>query len=187
MRLLEEQIQRHVESMTYEHVSLSQRSSLAAADGQHGKLLEQSGLAPIMKTFRTRPADVSSNWSFVTEPRQWLTLQTPLARVPATSAKALTTALAEFSQFLTSLDVLTTPRLALLTSSKLAEKVHRSALRRISQAYAEVCDRVLDKKEGYEFGETLLRRGKDEVAVALGVEGDEEELIAETADAEASQ
>lgn len=72
--------------------------------------------------------------------------------------------------------MLTTPRLALLTSSKLAEKVHRSALRRISQAYAEVCDRVLDKKEGYEFGETLLRRGKDEVAVALGVDGDDEDL-----------
>lgn len=102
-------------------------------------------------------------------------MQTPLARIPATSSKALTAALSQFSQFLTSLDVLTTPRLALLTDSKLAETVHRSALRRISQAYAEVCDRVLDKKEGYEFGETLLRRGKDEVAVALGVDGDEYE------------
>ena len=72
--------------------------------------------------------------------------------------------------------MLTTPRLALLSSSKLAEKVHRSALYRISQAYGEVCDRVLDKKEGYEFAETLLRRGKDEVAVALGVDGDDTEF-----------
>lgn len=31
---------------------------------------------------------------------------------------------------------------------------------------------MLDKREGYEFGETLLRRGRDEVAVALGVDGD---------------
>jgi hypothetical protein len=62
-----------------------------------------------------------------------------------------------------------------LSSSKLAEKVHRSALHRISQAYAEVCDRVLDKKEGYEFAETLLRRGREEVAVALGVDGDDYE------------
>lgn len=38
-----------------------------------------------------------------------------------------------------------------------------------------MCDRVLDKKEGYEFAETLLRRGRDEVAVALGVEGGLEE------------
>ena len=132
-----------------------------------------------MKTIRTRPADVRP----LLHPRllihhaecQLIFPQTPLARVPATSSKALTSALAQFSQFLTSLDVLTTPRLALLSSSKLAEKVHRSALRRISQAYAEVCDRVLDKKEGYEFGETLLRRGRDEVAVALGVDGDEHE------------
>ena len=72
--------------------------------------------------------------------------------------------------------MLTTPRLALLSSSKLAEKVHRSALYRISQAYGEVCDRVLDKKEGYEFAETLLRRGKEEVAVALGVDGDDTEF-----------
>lgn len=101
--------------------------------------------------------------------------KTPLARLPATSSKAITAALAQFSQFLASLDVLSTPRLALLSSSKLAEKVHRSALYRISQAYAEVCDRVLDKKEGYEFAETLLRRGKEEVAVALGVDGDDSE------------
>lgn len=128
-----------------------------------------------MKTIRTRPADVSHILrSGVSIRYQKLTVtQTPLARIPATSNKAVSSALTEFSQFLTSLDVLTTPRLALLSSSKLAEKVHRSALRRISQAYAEVCDRVLDKKEGYEFGETLLRRGKDEVAVALGVDGDE--------------
>jgi hypothetical protein len=105
-----------------------------------------------------------------------LTYQTPLARLPTTSAKSLTSSLAQFSQFLTSLDVLTTPRLALLSSSKLAEKVHRSALYRISQAYGEVCDRVLDRKEGYEFAETLLRRGKEEVAVALGVDGDESEF-----------
>lgn len=34
---------------------------------------------------------------------------------------------------------------------------------------------MLDGKEGYEFGETMLRRGREEVGVALGVlgEGDE--------------
>jgi len=34
------------------------------ADEQHGKLLEQSGLGPIMKTFRTRPPDVGSSAHF---------------------------------------------------------------------------------------------------------------------------
>lgn len=32
-----------------------------------------------------------------------------------------------------------------------------------------MCQKVLDKKEGYEFAETLLRRGREEVEVALGV------------------
>jgi hypothetical protein len=84
-------------------------------------------------------------------------------------------ALTTFSTFLTSIDVLSSPRLALLSSPGLAEKIHRTALARISQAYGEVCERVLDKKEGYEFAETLLRRGREEVAVALGV-GEDEEL-----------
>jgi hypothetical protein len=159
--------------MTYEHVSTNTPIVLGGTDEQHGKLLEQSGLGPIMKTFRTRPPDVCPIPILT---RTTLTSQTPLARLPATSAKSLTSSLSQFSQFLTSLDVLTTPRLALLSSSKLAEKVHRSALYRISQAYGEVCDRVLDKKEGYEFAETLLRRGKDEVAVALGVDGDDSEF-----------
>lgn len=81
----------------------------------------------------------------------------------------MTAALTTFSTFLTSIDVLTSPRLALLYSPRLAEQIHRTALARISQAYGEVCERILDPKEGYEFAETLLRRGREEVAVALGV------------------
>ena len=137
VKLLEDQILLHVESMTFEH---------------HGKLLELSGLAPIMKTIRTRPPDTS------------------LSRLPSTSPKALTTALSTFSSFLNSVDVYSSPRLALLSSPRVAETIHRTALTRIAEAYGEVCDRVLDKKEGYEFGETLLRRSRAEVAVALGVD-----------------
>lgn len=48
-------------------------------------------------------------------------------------------------------------------------EIHRKALRKIYDAYGEVCERVLDKAEGYEFGETMLRRGREEVGVALGV------------------
>ncbi|KAK4686174.1 conserved oligomeric Golgi complex subunit 6, partial [Tremellales sp. Uapishka_1] len=135
--VLDEQIEKHVESMTFEH---------------HGKLLDQSGLAPIMRAIRNRPED------------------TPLSRLPSTSPKALTAALTAFSAFLAQIDVLSSPRLALLSSPRLAEVIHRTALKKISLAYGEVVERVLDKKEGYEFGETMLRRGKEEVAVALGVE-----------------
>ena len=89
--------------------------------------------------------------------------------MPGATPKDLTSSLAQFSTFLTAHDPLTSPRLALLANPRLAESIHRTALRRIAEAYAEVCDRVLDKKEGYEFAETLLRRGRDEVEVALGV------------------
>lgn len=95
--------------------------------------------------------------------------QTPLSRLPGATPTELTAALTKFSSFLTSHDPLTSPRLALLANPRSAEAIHRTALRRIAEAYAEVCERVLDKKEGYEFAETLLRRGRDEVEVALGV------------------
>jgi hypothetical protein len=99
--------------------------------------------------------------------------QTPLSRIPETSSKSLTSALTTFSAFLSHIDVASSPRLSLLSSAALAEDIHRSALRRIAEAYGEVCLRVLDKKEGYEFAETLLRRGKEEVEVALGVREEE--------------
>lgn len=95
--------------------------------------------------------------------------QSPLSRLDATSPKSLTSALSKFSTWLSTVDPSTSPRLALLTSSRLAEEIHRKVLRKIYEAYAEVCERVLDKAEGYEFGETMLRRGREEVGVALGV------------------
>ncbi|WWC58354.1 uncharacterized protein I303_100894 [Kwoniella dejecticola CBS 10117] len=144
--LLEENVRGHVESMTFEH---------------HGRLLEQCGLAPVMRTIRTRPAE------------------TPLSRLPTTSPKSLTAALSTFSNWLTTIDPSNSPRLALLSSARLADIIHRKALRKIYEAYGEVCARVLDPKEGYEFGETMLRRGREEVGVALGVgeidESDEED------------
>lgn len=120
-----------------------------------------------MRTIHSRPADVSTPTS---PPRcPVLIQQTPLSRIPETSSKSLTAALTTFSAFLGRIDVASSPRLSLLSSAGLAEEIHRTALRRIAEAYGEVCARVLDKKEGYEFAETLLRRGKEEVEVALGV------------------
>ncbi|OCF45140.1 hypothetical protein I317_00942 [Kwoniella heveanensis CBS 569] len=138
--LLEEKIRLHVEGMTFEH---------------HGKLLDQCGLAPIMRTIRTRPSD-----------------GTPLSRLPSTSPKALTAALSTFSTWLSTIDPSSSPRLALLSSPGMSLVIHRKALRKIYEAYGEVCERVLDAKEGYEFGETMLRRGREEVGVALGVDFD---------------
>lgn len=170
VRKLQGAVQEHVDSMTFEHVSGFLRLMegrtviepgakvvMGREDGrergrsltpQHGKLLEQSGLAPVMKAIRARD-------------ERPLSQQLP--------AKELQAALGQFSQFLTSHDPLTSPRLALLANPRLAETIHGAALRHIADAYGEIADRVQDKKEGYEFPETLLRRGKDEVQVALGV------------------
>ncbi|WVF66103.1 hypothetical protein IAT40_000842 [Kwoniella sp. CBS 6097] len=151
--LLEEKIRTHVEGMTFEH---------------HGKLLEQCGLAPIMRTIRTRtrPSTGSDGVD---------TTSTPLSRLPATSPKSLTAALSTFSTWLSTIDPSSSPRLALLSSPGLSLVIHRKALRKIYEAYGEVCERVLDPKEGYEFGETMLRRGREEVGVALGVDFDDDE------------
>lgn len=136
---MDDRIEKHVNSMTFEH---------------HGKLLDACGLAPIMRAIRTRPAE------------------TPLSRLPAADSKALTAALTTFSSFLGSIDPASHPRLALLQDPRLAYYIHHTALEKISEAYTELADLVLDAKEGYEFRETLLRRGKDEVQVALGVQPD---------------
>ncbi|WVQ77320.1 hypothetical protein IAR50_007004 [Cryptococcus sp. DSM 104548] len=145
---LDDKIRGHVEGMAFEH---------------HGRLLEQCGLAGVMKAIRTRPAD------------------TPLSRLPPTSPKSLTSSLSTFSTWLSTISPSpsSSPRLSLLSSPRLAEEIHRKALRKIYEAYGEVCDVVLDKGEGYEFGETMLRRGREEVGVALGIgegweSGDEE-------------
>ena len=139
-----------------------------------------------MRTIRTRPAEVSTEshpaslgphgvqaipHCKLSPPTALVQAdnQTPLSRIPETSSKSLTSALTTFSSFLSKIDVASSPRLSLLSSAALAEDIHRTALRRIAEAYGEVCQKVLDKKEGYEFAETLLRRGREEVEVALGV------------------
>lgn len=71
-----------------------------------------------------------------------------------------------FSSFLSTLDPLTSPRLSLLPPH-LASAIHAEALSRLSGAYAELWDAVMDPEEGYEGRETLLRRRKEEVEMLL--------------------
>jgi hypothetical protein len=47
--------------------------------------------------------------------------------------------------------------------------IHAEALARISRAYDEVYDAILDQKNRYEGRHTLLRRSKEEVSTLLGV------------------
>lgn len=47
--------------------------------------------------------------------------------------------------------------------------IHHDALSRVSHAYGEMWDAVMDEQNRYEGRTTLLRRSKDEVATLLGV------------------
>jgi hypothetical protein len=82
--------------------------------------------------------------------------QEPLARLPPTSAPALSAALAVFAGWLSSPAVLAAPRLAALRGHGLPARVHRAALARLAQAYARLCAAVKDPRSGYEAGATLL-------------------------------
>lgn len=101
-------------------------------------------------------------------------LQTPLSRMPAASPTALSTALGRFHTYLQTLDVLSSPRLSLMSSTAHARAIHHGALVRLARAYDRVWDSVADKETGrYEFPMSLLRRGKEEVRTLLGVDEDE--------------
>lgn len=81
----------------------------------------------------------------------------------------LEAAQSRFASFLSSVDPVSSPRLSLLPP-RLASFVHADALRRISEAYSELCDAVLDPKSGYDRPEALLRRSKEEVRTLLVVQ-----------------
>jgi len=68
--------------------------------------------------------------------------QTPLSRLPATEPEALAAALGKFSLWLSTPDVISSPRLFPLSSSLLAGQVHRGALRRLVRAYSALCEEV---------------------------------------------
>lgn len=94
--------------------------------------------------------------------------------MPAASPTALSTALSQFHSYLQALDVLSSPRLSLMSSTAHARDIHHGALVRLARAYDRVWNAVADKEASrYEFPMSLLRRGKEEVRTLLGVDEDE--------------
>ena len=82
--------------------------------------------------------------------------QVPLSHLPSTGSQHISAALQGFDSFLSVLDVLTSPHLALLSQPRLATLIHRAALERVATAYDRVCEAVRDPKNKYEFSGTLL-------------------------------
>ncbi|KAK4051597.1 Golgi transport complex subunit 6 [Microbotryomycetes sp. JL201] len=114
-----------------------------------GHLLEDSGLKPIVSAMHDKDADA------------------PLSQLSATSPQMVSQALSVFSEFLSTVDTLSSPRLSLLPP-RYAALIHRAALDRVSKAYSDVFDAIMDDRNRYEAKSTLLRRSKEDVATLLG-------------------
>ena len=80
----------------------------------------------------------------------------PLSHLDAMQPQELTTALRTFAAWLSSPDVVHPARLAPLTDRRLAETVHREALRAVVGAYERICVEVRNPKNRYEAANTLL-------------------------------
>ncbi|GAA5912228.1 hypothetical protein JCM5296_005454 [Sporobolomyces johnsonii] len=116
----------------------------------YGHLLKETGLEPILEALHGKDAD------------------TPLSHIPAAAAHPLMQAISLFSTFLSTVDTLSSPRLSLLPPH-LASSIHAEALARVSGAYDEVYDAIMNETNRYEGRNTLLRRSKEEVATLLGL------------------
>jgi hypothetical protein len=82
----------------------------------------------------------------------------------------VTAAVKILETFLTSVDVLTSSRLALLSSPRVATEIHRGALERLAGDYERIHNAIMDKSNKYEFSSTLMNRTPEEVYVLLGME-----------------
>ncbi|KAG6911409.1 hypothetical protein DXG01_016506 [Tephrocybe rancida] len=80
----------------------------------------------------------------------------PLSRIPSMQPAELQVALQNFSLWLSSPDVVQSPRLSHLTVQHLHTKIHQTALERMARAYGLVCEEVKKPVNKYEAASTLL-------------------------------
>ena len=103
-------------------------------------------------------------------------LQEQIATTTNTSSlksRSLNSAIRSFDIFLTHIDTLSSPRLSLLSSHRLANEIHREALHRIVAAYNEIWSAIMDEQGKEDKAEgslksTLLHRSREEVGMLLG-------------------
>lgn len=95
----------------------------------------------------------------------------PLSNIAGASRQEVVSALQRFEQCLSQDDLLTSRDLDRLASPTARQNVHRTALRGLTESYAQIVDKVLDEKCGYQKvadGEMVKRR-PEEVAILLGL------------------
>lgn len=82
--------------------------------------------------------------------------QEPLSRIPSAQTPELLTALHNFSQWLSGLEVVQSPRLSHLAVQRLHTQIHHAALERMARAYKLICEEVKKPENRYEAASTLL-------------------------------
>ncbi|KAH0586671.1 Conserved oligomeric Golgi complex subunit 6 [Termitomyces sp. J132] len=80
----------------------------------------------------------------------------PLSRIPLMQPSELQVTLRSFSLWLSSPDVVQSPRLSQLTVQHLHAKIHQTALERMVRAYGLICEEVKRPENKYEAASTLL-------------------------------
>lgn len=89
--------------------------------------------------------------------------------MPSASPNLLASAISTFSNFLSTVDTLTSTRLSLLPP-RYSVSIHREALKRISRSYNLIWEAVMTEENRYEARHTLLRRSREDVELLLGVD-----------------
>ncbi|KAJ7071469.1 oligomeric Golgi complex subunit 6 [Mycena amicta] len=82
--------------------------------------------------------------------------QEPLSRIPATLPAQIQAALRAFSDWLSGLEVVQSPRLAQLTAQRLHIQIHQAALRQMARSYELICEEVKKPENRYEAAATLM-------------------------------
>ncbi len=82
--------------------------------------------------------------------------QEPLSHIGAMQPRELASALHDFAQWLSTPDVVRSARLSQLNDQRLADRVHREALRSLAAAYEKICVEVRKPENRYEAANTVL-------------------------------
>ncbi|KAF7306576.1 E3 ubiquitin-protein ligase PEP5 [Mycena indigotica] len=140
-RSLQDLVDERVSQLTEEHYqNIMGDAGLAVVSETCAKHDKKASLCPLLPPF-----------TFVID-----RLQEPLSRIPATLPAQIQAALRAFSDWLSGLEVVQSPRLAQLTAQRLHIQIHQEALRRMAQSYGLICEQVKRPENRYEAAATLL-------------------------------
>ena len=116
--------------------------------------MSESGLSDVIGAIESNKDDVSVFGEVLSQLIKHN--QSPLSLSEAASPNMLSKSLSKFAKFLKGLDVISSPRLILLSAHRLPGIIHQEALLRLCIAYGKVCEAVTDPNNKYEFVGTLL-------------------------------